>query len=140
MDADGYSIPMEEQHADLKHADSNNSIPPPPPPMPPVATVESDDLASPDGGETEGQQQLPGFADRTSPAGTEPMAQDVPVGGGGGDAEADYGGGDAGQGYDYGGAQDEKTAGDVVMDQKPEGNGRLACSLVVMLTRAGVCA
>ncbi|XP_070196989.1 neuronal membrane glycoprotein M6-a-like [Littorina saxatilis] len=39
---------MDDQLADLKHADSNNSIPPPPPPIPPVATVESDELVTPD--------------------------------------------------------------------------------------------
>nr|KAG5687581.1 hypothetical protein BaRGS_009978 [Batillaria attramentaria] len=48
MDAEGNPLPMEDQ-LELKHADSNNSIPPPPPPMPPVARVESDDLPDPDG-------------------------------------------------------------------------------------------
>ena len=51
MDAEGAPVSMEDQ-LDLKHADSNNSIPPPPPPMPPVATVESDDLPEPEDGDS----------------------------------------------------------------------------------------
>lgn len=50
MDPDG-NVAMKvnaEEPMELKHADSNNSIPPPPPPMPPVATVESDEIPDTD--------------------------------------------------------------------------------------------
>ena len=33
---------------EMKHADSNNSIPLPPPPIPPVASLESDELPDPE--------------------------------------------------------------------------------------------
>ena len=92
---------MEDQ-LELKHADSNNSIPPPPPPMPPVATVESDDLPEPDDGDSlkaGSAEPLPPGVD-AAPPGVEALPP---------------------QDYDVVAGEEEKTATTVVVDEK-EGN------------------